>query len=44
MFRVRFLFRAADPPLGAGGLLSNFATPTEAQDNVFLPPSFSVVV
>ena len=43
MFRVRFLFRPADPPLGAWGVLGNFATPNVAQDYVCSLPSFSMV-
>ena len=35
MFRARFLFRHADPPpLGAGGVLGIFATPTVAQGSM----------
>ena len=34
MFFVLVIFRPADPPLSAGGVLGNFATPTVAQDDV----------
>ena len=33
-FRVRFFFVLPTPPLGAGGALGNFTTPTVAQDYV----------
>ena len=33
-FSCSFFVRPTDPPLGAGGALSNFATPTVAQDYV----------